>query len=396
MDIDNSRFYNLFFNSTIAKRENDLINSGDIEKQRFLFYSGKLDLMFTERSLAVKDTKLYYSITNKNILFNPKSGLYVKIKQKKGFTLDYENKTFKIWFGDNIMVFFQYFDEIFKHLNIDWVESKYYPLIRKNSFKNILLGKFTNPTQLLKYYLKTSVKLKKGDNVNHKLILNNIRILNNNLRNIPDWYHNSTNNLDDIIKKLIELTPNIGSSDRFNLITDIIKQCKSLNEKINCNWSLNRLKNEHTILNRKIINLNLEFISDNKVDYDGQLLNIPFDGVLLTTEKEIFIEGSEQNHCVHSNYWNSVKNKRNFIISVKKPYRHTIMVGKSLYGNLSNNDEKFKILQNYGYKNEIPPKEHIDAFHTWVSNADVQEFFLDNFNALSLHTESVDVDINPF
>ena len=140
------------------------------EDQRDIFYYGKILKSGFVHKINDFDDKICYSQSQLNLRFNNK--LYTQRKVDRGLTFDKTTKKLRVWFGGDISFFHKpnKFFLFLKQLNIDWVTEDLIPLIRKSSLERILAGKITNPIQLAKYYLRTSLKSKASPKLLIKLI----------------------------------------------------------------------------------------------------------------------------------------------------------------------------------------------------------------------------------
>ena len=99
------------------------------------------------------------------------------------------------------------------------------------------------------------------------------------------------------LKNIDKVNPELITSHYFH---DTVRMAKTLGRKVNCVWGLKRLKEEHDTWAREIGNI----VLDCSVEYNLNIRKefIKFAGFskykLLSTNKDLLIEGMIQNHCV--------------------------------------------------------------------------------------------------
>lgn len=344
------------------------------DKQRFIYYTDKIGFKeFTTANVSIYDDKLCLSISSEKINFN--NGFYLINSGKTGFTYDYKTKKIRFWFGSNIKTFirqnYKIFELFLRYKGVDWLnkEKPLFNLLNKTILEKILSGKITNPINLCDCYIKTSLKAK----VPHKLFYNYIKKKGGSL-----YFFNMclkvSDNHENLLKRLVktdDLQP--------DLINDLINQCLALNRKINFNWSNKRLKSEHDKLTEEMIKIELEYMANHKLNYIGELI-LPDYCSLITTQQDLYIEGVKQKHCIYTNYWEQIKNKRYFAIKVELP-NERISVGiqynnpNKWYNYPKNETPKFIINQIYGYKNSNPSNETRVMIQEWLDKEETQKFF---------------------
>lgn len=341
------------------------------EKQRFIYYTNKMEFRdFTKANVATYDDKLCLSISTEKINFN--NGFYLTNSGKSGFTYDYKTKKVRFWFGSNIKSFIKkyylIFGEFLRYQRVDWLnnEKGLFNLLNKTILEKILSGKITNPVDMCDCYIKTSLKAKAPA----KLFYNYIKKKENNI-----YFFNMclkvSDNHENLLKRLLK-GENLPQD--FN---DYINQCLALNRKINFNWSDKRFKSEHDKLTDEMIKIELEYIGDHKLNYLGELI-LPQYCSLITTQKDLFIEGTKQKHCIYTNYWDAVKHKTYFAIKVELPNeRMTVGIQYSNWNKIETG--KFIINQIHGYKNSNPSNETRTMIQEWLDKEETQKFFENNY-----------------
>ena len=151
---------------------------------------------------------------------------------------------------------------------------------------------------------------------------------------------------------------------------DTIEMAIKLDKRINCSWSLNRLKTEHDIWSKELRVIMLEF--EPLIDLDPAKIYKDFEAFtgyrLLTTNHELIAEGQKNNHCV-AGYVDSVKRGQCGIYQVSG-YTLEVRYSVNYYSDISKNKKTMVFSQLRGYKNADAPvklnmvvKEYIDAFN---------------------------------
>jgi hypothetical protein len=151
---------------------------------------------------------------------------------------------------------------------------------------------------------------------------------------------------------------------------DTIEMAIKLDKRVNCSWSLNRLKTEHDIWSKELRVIMLEF--EPLIDLDPAKIYKDFEAFtgyrLLTTNHELIAEGQKNNHCV-AGYVDSVRRGQCGIYQVSG-YTLEVRYGVNYYSDISKNKKIMVFSQLRGYKNAEAPvklnmvvKEYIDAFN---------------------------------
>jgi hypothetical protein len=365
----------LYFSSTIDNRF-DVFNQ-PLDKQRYLYFSDKFNKAFNQQSFIEKDNHYYFSDEDKKICFNVKSGLYVTNTRKSGFTFDLKKSKLKIWFGHNVQTLEPHYKDIFKALNIDWIKPDLYKIIRKGSLEKILANKITNPRDLAKYYIRYSLKASK-QNINISLFLKYIKS-RYSVSEI-NYYINLSQDVNAFLNYILHV--NEKDKVRSNILADMSREATILNKKINFNWSKKRFLEEHTKMSKQVMELDLLYIGNTKLKYNGSLDFIPYSGKLLTTEKEVFVEGSRMHHCIYTGYWSQIKNRSYFVISgMSNNKRFTVGINcQKNYNKQKNKTDSIKIVINqiYSIRNSPVDDEIKLTFKKWIETRNVQDFFKNN------------------
>lgn len=138
--------------------------------------------------------------------------------------------------------------------------------------------------------------------------------------------------------------------------SDLIYQAYLLGVKLNPRWSEKRFSEEHQKLTHILMQHKLEKMGNSPVwDLPEDLSKYP-SVKLLNTERDVFEEGLYMHHCVYTNYWRLIKEKKYLAFSIKLPSGERATLG--LY--------KLKDSWNYNqcykkYDRDLEPAEFLYA-----------------------------------
>lgn len=173
--------------------------------------------------------------------------------------------------------------------------SEYHLLNKPSILKDILTGHVYNDESLWKRYALHAFKLK---NVSWK----DFKICYNHHFNILDLVH-FTKNVDNslrILAKECELRP----FGKITILRDALKLAVKLDQIIDLNWSDKRMEQFHQEQVR----------IDNAIKIANMPQNPIFDQIIgnehitmLNNEREIYEEGLNMHHCIHSCYFHRIK-----------------------------------------------------------------------------------------
>lgn len=246
-----------------------------------------------EYFLKSDDEHLYYKKTSHQIC---RIGRTFFIKKIQIASVYITPKSVKINFPNMVP-----FREFLQLLNIKlWRDiqgcSEAHILNKPSILKDILTGHIYNDETLWKRYALHAFKLK---NVSWK----DFKTCYNHQFNILDLVH-FTKNIDNslrILAKECELSPCYG---KITMLRDVLKLAVKLDQIVDLNWSDKRMEQFH----QEQIRI------DNAVKI-AKMPQIPiFDQLIgnehitmLNNEKEIYEEGLNMHHCIHSCYFNRIK-----------------------------------------------------------------------------------------
>lgn len=324
------------------------------------------------------DDLLKYTYLYKRLCY-VKKRFFTKSEIRASFSFYKKTKTVKIWCGFDLFKSSPIYTDIFKYLNITWIneidKSVISKCLNKTIFSNIISGRITNQKQFFQKYMSISLKIPKKEMVSWKLVKNALSKFcpHGNEYIIPLVISNVTNiNLG--LKKINELNKNSNSIE-YNLYIDTLKDAEILGNKINPNWSLKRMQYEHTLMTEKLNKFLIDSKSNNAiymVNIDS-LLKYPNDTVnLLYSESSVFQEGMTMHHCLYTSYWRLIKEKSYFAFSAEYPERCTIGVYRTSKGD-------FAIDQIYQKYDRMVSDTTYEYFANWIKSDYMQKFLSNNY-----------------
>lgn len=238
------------------------------------------------------DEKLCFA-SNEYVIAKSKTSFYLRIRSKKGFTLDNKGKL-NLWFGSNVYEMVN-LDRLIAHLNLNWIEPFMYSYLTKSGLERILNGKITNPIDFCKHYLKVN-RINASPTLMYKACkekgLSKIILL---------LHSNNSKDINHYLERLL-------NGYQFNTLwTDSIQQAMILGKKVDFNWSENRIKEEHSKWTREIMKAEVDNIPDITIPNLDKIPELPTEFELLTSQRRVFEEGSLMNHCIYTNYWSQIE-----------------------------------------------------------------------------------------
>ena len=288
------------------------------------------------------NNKLYYTIQNKQIYLYKNSKfwyLYASPKNSKIRPLTLSNFPFISNFdnGNNQPgTALKVFMEKFSWIRFLLENSAVFSFV---SFNTIIKYKLYNYNDLLKYLYKSNLPTAKF------MLLNGIDAKK--------------------YKGLLKYTTNLNETSNVEftnsssfLFQDTLNMAVILNRKVNCAWSVKRLQHEHDTWAKEITNIVMEESNRDlkiKKEYIKFAEQNP-DFKLINTTKELALEGLTQSHCV-ATYSNAVDNGNCAIFHINGYTAEIKLV-----------DNKLKIGQFSGYKNQHAPQKLITELETRVMN----------------------------
>jgi hypothetical protein len=235
----------------------------------------------------------------------------------------------------------------------------------------VLLGKITNPRDLIKAIVKANPTLR-GINISTELLW---KYCNNRagsrLQSLCDTL-SVAKDPNHAIEYVIE------KDYLDHHLSDLVKQAQMLGRKIDFKWSKSRIAEVHTEWTKEIMDIEQENVPQKEYNYKNEL---PANGSLelITNSKELYIEGRTMGHCVFTNYADSVENKTYFVFRfTDRDVRATVGINKYWDKN------EFVVNQMYGKFNGNIDRCHHDYVEEWVARPEVQQWFRDNYKSNQL------------
>jgi len=344
------------------------------ERQRLEYYTNRGYYNSNYTFIYEDDTKLCLGNEGRHVRFNNNKAWSQASPDKKGFTYDKTTKKFKFWYKSNANTFSEYeWGKILTHSGNEWLEPIFYPitsLITATMLGKVFSKKITNPVDLCKLFIKSKPWLKNSDMSPvqlHKLLVS----LNSNRDPLGMFipFFSVAKSVTPIVDTYMN-----GKRHRDHILTDLTNQCLALDRKLDFSWSEKRLNEYHTELTREIMQFKIDNIRDTRVEY-SDLPPITNSIKLLSSEKEIFEEGTLMHHCVYTNYWSQVSNRMYFVFTYENgDVRATIGVNKHWESG------KFEVQQMYQKFNQPVPEEDRARVKSIMDSDYMQEWFKNNSN----------------
>ena len=356
------------------KTKYETLRAQPIDKQRFEFFKGSL-YTWEENTRAESDTHIYWASNHCKPKWNNKTGLYLKRDSVFGCTYEKATKKFKWWFGKQATVNGTLIVvDMCNYFKTEWFNSIPVGLrlsTTNTNMNKVLLGKITNPRDLIKAIIKTNPTLR-GMNISTELVWDYI---NKNqgyrLQNLADTL-SVAKDPNHAIEYVISNGTTVWD------MQDLIKQAQMLGRKIDFKWSSNRVKEVHHEWTKEIMDIEQENVETVEYNYQNEL---PHNGHLevITNSKELYIEGRMMSHCVYTNYADSVKSKTYFVLKfTDRDVRATVGISQNW------TDDNFIVNQMYGKRNASIDQCYHDYVEEWLKKREVQQWFKDNYKSNQL------------
>jgi hypothetical protein len=341
----------------------------DPEHLRILYYNKTISQEYHEYVIYKDDEKIALSVNVIKIKLSTTGKIFTRRISNSGYTYNLKTKKGKSWFGKPFFMSTEFIRGIKTYLNIDtdWINDLPYlgsDLISSNTvIAKILSGKITNCRDMVKEYLKYHHRGLKISPEKVYTYLKNTGI------------HNSVS-----LKILLSRAKYLTNPDHcldHSIDYDLLTQARILNRKINAEWSSKRQAEIHHQWTQEIMEIELKYIEDEKVNYRGTLPELP-GFQLIDSRKALFQVGTIEHHCVYTNYWGNVKDKHTFILYGE--YKGTMYTCSIVYASYYRDKVgKFSIQQLYKAYNQLAPQELSEIIQLWLNKPEVQEFFRTNY-----------------
>ena len=201
----------------------------------------------------------------------------------------------------------------------------------------------------------------------------NVKRVCNHIRGIPiyDCYY-FTKNINDTIERFFE-------ADNYSLLYDTLTSAVKLNQIIDFKWSDKRFEEEH----KKQIQILMERELSKKDDKPIYEHVINTDTIkLLNTEKDIFLEGKNMHHCLYTNYYHRIKEKKYIAFHMTYPEDCTFSI--RVCGTVNNIADKLIFDQIYlKYDRSVKPETRdVAVAFMHDHNKELCEMFNEKMNIL--------------
>ena len=149
------------------------------------------------------------------------------------------------------------------------------------------------------------------------------------------------------------------------IFKDLIKDAAALDIKVNPSWSLRRMKDEHTRNNRTLMMRQLDKVDAKPLyaDHETAVADGGLKGTVLSSERDVFAEGYEMDHCVYTHYFTSIQKGDYIAMRITTPCRCTVGISISR----SNGKERALYNQAYGKRNSMLPEETRRLIREYIS-----------------------------
>ncbi len=337
----------------------------DRYKARVLYHNSG-NSYFIWRSVCFERTDGSFEICNFTRKFGISKTNIIYSREKKTSSLIYKNK--KFYYRQGTMLKHAMYTDItnnFKYA-LDFLTEKF-PWLRNISenkhchniaLSTIMTYKLFNADKILKHIYKVPTRVIKvlTDDYDGRHNIGYSQMPKKQWDRIKPYLINVENLKIDFIRN--------------QYFHDTIEMAIKLDKRVNCSWSLNRLKTEHDIWSKELRVIMLEF--EPLIDLDPSKIYKDFEAFtgykLLTTNHELIAEGQKNNHCV-AGYVDSVRRGQCGIYQVSG-YTLEVRYGVNYYSDISKNKKTMVFSQLRGYKNADAPvklnmvvKEYINAFN---------------------------------
>jgi hypothetical protein len=302
----------------------------------------------TANVLIREDGTVHYSYT----VYRIKRGkaFFLKKDQHHGFTVDPKGKM-KVWFGGKLHSI-PCLNEVLLKLNKEWVKNEYLQFMTPSVMGKVIAGKITNPhdlfTAILKLYRVKNASASKLRTAVEKNILNKTNLLQGiaiakNLDHYVDFLSNNNG--------LVHGT-----------VPDMIQQALVLERKIDFNWSMKRMDEEHKKWTDDLMDLESDSMSKEPLEWLKPFRQFSTGSYkLLDTEFDVFAEGKRMKHCVFTNYWTSIQHKSYVVFHVDdgSEYGYTLGLHYSKHDGLTYSQMTTRF-------NAMPSEYYVRSVNLWI------------------------------
>lgn len=191
--------------------------------------------------------------------------------------------------------------------------------------RDILLGKLTNAEGIVKKYLA----LNKIKRVNWRTFAIYSTQLYSYQQYPIAWMQSHTTDTNAALMVMIsgrveidDNKPTPEQKEKSTIFYDMLKEAMALDVRVNPRWSLKRMKEEHKKMTEELMKKDLE--GKKQVNIYGDSPKFDYPCKLLSTEREVFMEGSEMHHCLYTCYWHDIKEHKYLAFAFDASERFTL------------------------------------------------------------------------
>jgi len=297
-----------------------------IKEQRYSYFYKKdygnddiVRLTETEKNVIV-------SRVNKSIFFSGDS-FFHKSKEMGKFIYNKKEKKVKCnTFSKAELLFLLSFFPKFDWLKAEYERGVLSDIVLCDSIvRDILIGKLTNVESVVKKYLA----LNKIKGANWKVFAVYSSKVRSYRRYPIVWLQKHTTDINEAMMVMIpglvdggDIKPTDEQIEKRDIFYNMLNEAMALNMKINPRWSLKRMKEEHKKMTEELMKKDLE--GKKQVNIYGDSPKFDYPCKLLSTEREVFMEGSEMHHCLYTCYWHDIKEHKYLAFAFDASERFTL------------------------------------------------------------------------
>ena len=278
---------------------------------------------------------------------------FLKKDSQYGFTVDPKGKM-KVWFGGKLLTIPHLYN-VLERLGKEWVKSEYLPFITPSIMGKIIAGKITNPHDLFMSILKMYRIKNASSSRLRQAVESNVISKFSLLQGIA-----VAKNLDHYLDFLINNKATLHNT----LHSDLMQQALVLERKIDFNWSINRIAEEHKKWTAEIMDLETDSMDKEPLEWLNQFKRLSTGSyTLLDNEHAVYKEGKLMQHCVYTNYWRNVVDKQYVVFHVNNGSEYGLTLGLTY-------DKKngLQFNQLHGRFNNAPSHEEMTYVKRWLEH----------------------------
>lgn len=293
------------------------------EQQRLRWYTDKIPKQ-KWLSIYYVDEDDAYVYSQCCVHLRMASHLFPQSTDRKGFRFDKKTKKLTMWYGckfDQLTHLFVFLEKIGR----EWVTNEgFTPWLTKGLLEKILAGKITNPLDACKYIIKAN-RLKCSPKLLKDYIKDNATIFNRSRKIELFMIKDAVTNLDHWLE---------GGCEPYG---DLVRQCKALGRTFDPKWSERRREDFHQELTRELMKAEIDSVDDYVVDWPE--FKFPEGMELIVSKRRCFEEGTLMSHCIYTNYWHKIEQKRYLAVHITDSQGNKATAGFTLYSGVPRLDQ---------------------------------------------------------